>query len=171
MTRVMTLTITLACVFVPLVSGQDISANFFGVATVAVTDLPKITYGFLGHGFMAWPFTGKCKPAGKATDPTNSCYSWTGLDKYVNGAKNAGFVDANGAVLTNIVLGGGTPSWAVTDQSACKLKSGVYACTIPPNNIQDWANYVTAFMAHYNGTTMPHVKYLELWNEADNTGF
>jgi len=144
-----------------------VPASFFGVSTVAASDPPKITYGFLGHGFVAWPFTEKCRPSGNPVDPTNPCYSWTGLDQFVNAAANAGLVDVNGAVLTNIVLGGGTPAWAVADQSACKPKSGVNFCTIPPDNIQDWANYVTAFMAHYNGVVMPHVKFLEVWNEAN----
>ncbi len=150
---------------------SGIPASFFGVSSVAPNDMPKISYGLLGHGFMAWPFTAKCKPSGNAMDPSNPCYSWSGLDKYVNGAKNAGLVDESGAVLTNIVLGGGTPAWTVADQSTCKLKSGVYVCSIPPDNLQDWTNYVTAFMAHYNGTTMPHIKFLELWNEGNNSQF
>jgi hypothetical protein len=159
-------------IIVPLGQAQSVvPPSFFGVSSVSANDMPQITYGFLGHGFMAWPFTEKCRPSVNPVDPTDPCYSWTGLDKYVNAAASAGLVDANGAVLTNIVLGGGTPAWAVTDQSTCKLKSGVNICTIPPDNIQDWANYVTAFMAHYNGVVMPHVKFLEVWNEANNSQF
>lgn len=164
--------VAMVVITVPLGQAQStVPASFFGVSTVAANDPPRITYGFLGHGFMAWPFTERCRPSGNPVDPSNICYNWTGLDKYVNAAVGAGLVDTNGAVLTNIVLGGGTPAWAVTNQSTCKLKSGVNTCTIPPDNIQDWANYVTAFMAHYNGLAMPHIKLLELWNEADNMQF
>jgi polysaccharide biosynthesis protein PslG len=44
---------------------------------------------------------------------------------------------------------------------------GTTQCTVGPANVQDWANYLTALLKHYNGVTAPHIRYYELWNEAN----
>lgn len=65
-----------------------------------------------------------------------------------------------------ITLSAGTPSWAVADQSTCgSTATGSVVCTAPPDNIQDWKDFLTALIQHYDGTTQPHVRYYELWNE------
>jgi hypothetical protein len=48
-----------------------------------------------------------------------------------------------------------TPDWAVADQSSCSTPNVIPQCSAPPGNIQDW--------------TQPHIRYYELWNEAQNT--
>ena len=46
------------------------------------------------------------------------------------------------------------------------------ACTVPPDNIQNWVDFVTALVAHYNGHgAQAHVKYYEIWNEANDPLF
>jgi hypothetical protein len=60
---------------------------------------------------------------------------------------------------------GMTPPWAAADPSSCITNKGMPRCTCGPANIQDWSNFVAALMNHYNGVTMPHVRYYELWNE------
>jgi hypothetical protein len=44
-------------------------------------------------------------------------------------------------------------------------------CTAPPDNIQDWISFVTTLINHHNGVTAPHVKYYEIWNEANSSAF
>jgi hypothetical protein len=44
-------------------------------------------------------------------------------------------------------------------------------CTAAPDNIQDWKDFLTALIEHYNGTTQPHIRYYELWNEANAHNF
>ena len=65
---------------------------------------------------------------------------------------------------------GMTPGWAVSNQSAAQCRSlngGVIGCQGPPDNIQDWKDFVTALVHHYNGSTpaQPYIKYYEIWNE------
>jgi hypothetical protein len=50
---------------------------------------------------------------------------------------------------------GWPPSWAAT------------CSTCPPTNIQDWDDFVTALVNRYH----TRVKYLEVWNEAQDSGF
>jgi hypothetical protein len=61
----------------------------------------------------------------------------------------------------------------VKDQSSCirNNKTGMVSCTAPPDNLQDWTDFITAVVNHYNGVTAPHVKYYEIWNEMSNTKF
>ena len=65
-----------------------------------------------------------------------------------------------------MTLAAGTPGWAVADQSTCSPDAaGPAVCTAPPDNVQDWTDFITALMQHYNGKTQPHIRYYELWNE------
>jgi hypothetical protein len=61
---------------------------------------------------------------------------------------------------------GVTPGWAVTDRRHCEEKYRHTRCTDPPDNIEDWREFVTAVIQHYNGKIAPHIRYYELWNEA-----
>lgn len=49
----------------------------------------------------------------------------------------------------------------MADKSTC---SGA-TCTAPPDDIQDWKDFIAAVVQHYNGVTQPHIRYYELWNE------
>jgi hypothetical protein len=79
-------------------------------------------------------------------------------------------VDSNGAAEVTITFGY-TPPWAAADTTGCASVGGREVCPSPPANISDWSNFVTAVVNHYNGTTAPHVKYYELWNEASSPTF
>jgi len=138
----------------PPVAGSGIQAEFFGMGTVNSNDFPPFSIGFLGHPTLIWA----------SVEHSRGVYNWSGIDNYVNEAKSHGLVDKDGAVDISLTLGL-TPGWAVSNQAPCVQKDSRTQCTVPPDNIKDWTDFLTAMMAHYNGVTEPHVKYFELWNE------
>ena len=128
-----------------------------GVASTM--DMPTIGYGTISHPPVGWT---TIEGTGRGL------YNFKNIDQYVKASPK----DANGVAQVVIDLGGWTPSWAVANQTQCfynEMKVG--ACTVPPDNIQDWVDYVTSVMSHYNGVTAPHVAYYEIWVEASNTKF
>ena len=64
-----------------------------------------------------------------------------------------------------------TPGWAVADQGSCSSPNGRVQCTAAPDDIQDWKDFVSALVAHYDGTAHPHVRTYELWNEVNARNF
>src|ERR1700693_4801733 len=122
-----------------------------------VTDFPppSVNPGAYGHPTaLHWSWI----------EPARGQYDWARFDEYINAAKSRGLVDANSAVFGMFVLSG-TPGWAVADQTSCKVNViGLTVCTAPPDNIQDWIDFLTAVTYHYDGVTAPHVKYYEIWN-------
>jgi len=125
-------------------------------------DYPTVSVGALGHpSDFAWGFIEK----------NQGTYDFKGYDGYVNDAVQHGLVDSNGAAEVTITLGGYTPLWAAADTSKCRLVGQQEVCPSPPANIGDWTDFVTAVVDHYNGTTAPHVKYYELWNEFSSPSF
>lgn len=137
----------------------QIDASFFGMGISSSLDMPKVDYGTMSHPSLVWTTV---EGTGRGV------YNWKNMDPFVNNVPR----DANG--VANIVLSmGWTPGWAVADHSHCfNTKNGVVACTVPPDNIQDWVDFVTTLVEHYNGTHhMPHVKYYEIWNEANDPLF
>jgi N-acetylglucosamine-6-sulfatase len=134
-----------------------IPATFFAMSTVQGTDYPKAPIGTLAHLDFAW---------GKIEQSRGS-FSFLAYDNAVAQAQLHGLVDttSNTANMA-ITLAAGTPAWAVADQSTCSTRSsGTVLCTAPPDNIQDWKDFLTALIQHYNGKTQPHIRYYELWNE------
>lgn len=124
-------------------------------------DYPTVAIGGLGHpSTFAWSFIEKSR----------GTFDFRGFDAYVNAAQSHGLVDQNGAVEVVITFGL-TPGWAAADQSTCSFEFGITQCTGPPANIQDWKDFVTAVVGHYNGVTAPHVKFYELWNEVTARNF
>ena len=136
----------------------QIQPSFFGMGAVSSGDLPKVTYGILSHPPLAWT----------AIEGTGrGVYDFTTTDLYVKGAPR----DANGVAQVDVVMGW-TPGWAVAVQTHCLTqKSGLVICTSAPDNLQDWTDFITQVAAHYNGVTAPHVKYYEIWNEANTSAF
>jgi len=125
------------------------------MTTVDVIDYPKVTFGTLAHPEIgAWNWIERSK----------GVYDFSIFDRAVSNAVAHGLVDATNTVSMAITLGS-TPPWAAADPSSCAGVKGVPRCTCGPANIQDWSNFVTAVLKHYNGVTMPHVRYYELWNE------
>lgn len=130
---------------------------FFAMAVSATNDMPKVSYGTLSHPPLAWT---AIEGGGRGN------FNFAGTDLFVHNAPK----DANGVALIDLALGW-TPSWAVADQTHCINEGKFLGCTIPPDNMQDWIDFVTALVNHYNGTTAPHIKYYEIWNEANNASF
>jgi hypothetical protein len=125
------------------------------MTTVDENDYPKLTFGTLAHpeiGAWAW------------IEQSKGSYDFSLFDKYVSGAVGHGLVDTTNTVSLAITLGS-APPWAAADPRSCATFKGVARCTSGPANIQDWSNFITAVMNHYNGITKPHVRYYELWNE------
>jgi hypothetical protein len=129
------------------------------MTTVDASDYPALSFGALGHpGIGAWPWVERQK----------GVYDFSMLDSYVNQAIAHGLVDANDTVNVSITIGF-TPQFYATYPKACTSNNrlGATQCTVAPANVQDWSNYVTALVKHYNGVTAPHIRYYELWNEAN----
>jgi hypothetical protein len=147
------------CVLTAIGLQAQVQPTFFGMGVATTADMPKVSYGTLSHPPVAWT---AIEGAGRGK------YNFKSLDAFVTKAPK----DANGVSLLVLDIGGWTPGWAVADQTTCfHNKIGMVACTIGPDNIQDWIDYVTEVVAHYNGITAPHVKYYEIWNEMSNTKF
>ncbi|HUO13887.1 MAG TPA: hypothetical protein VMX38_02785 [Verrucomicrobiae bacterium] len=136
----------------------QVQPTFFAMGAASASDMPKVTYGVMSHPAVAWT---QIEGSGRGK------FNFTVIDNFVKGSPK----DSNGVALIDVVFGW-TPGWAVADQSTCfHNKSGVVACTAPPDNIQDWVNFIMAVIQHYNGVTAPHVKYYEIWNEMSNSDF
>jgi uncharacterized protein (TIGR03437 family) len=138
-------------------TANPIPASFFGISALNGT-YPVPSIGALAHPDFAWA----------QMEPSPGNFDFSLLDSYVSSAQQHGLVDpvTNTAAIA-FTLSSGTPSWAVGDQSSCDAVK----CTLPPDNIQDWKDFVTALLQHYNGSTQPHIHYYELWNEANNSIF
>ena len=133
-----------------------IPPEFFGVAMVNAKDAPAVPMGTVAHGEFAW----------QRVEQQRGGFDFTVLDAYVGAAVANGLVDAStNTANVAITLAAGTPAWAVADKSTCGITNGISVCTAPPDNIQDWKDFVTALLQHYNGTAKPHVHIYELWNE------
>jgi len=146
-------------VFLIAVAAQaQIQSSFFGMGAVSSADMPKVTYGTLSHPPLAWT----------AIEGTGrGVYDFTSMDQFVNAVPK----DANGVAQIDLAIGW-TPGWAVASQTNCLTqKTGLVVCTNPPDNMQDWTDFITQLAGHYNGITAPHVKYYEIWNEANTNSF
>ena len=149
-----------AFVLISAVAAQgQIPSSFFGMGVASPSDPPKVTYGTMSHPAVAWT---------TIEGTARGTYNFRPIDGFVRIAPK----DANGVALIVLTMGW-TPSWAVADQSTCfkNNKVGQLVCTAPPDNIQDWIDFITTMVNHYNGVTAPHVKYYEIWNEMSNTKF
>ena len=136
-------------------ASAQVQPSFFALSTANAGDLPKVPYGFLGHpGYLAWNFI----------ETSRGSYNWKVFDKFVLAAPRVGKVAQIDLTL------GYTPPWALANKSSCTALGGT-ACTMPPDNMQDWVDFVTALAGHYNGVALPHVAYYEIWNEANTAHF
>lgn len=127
------------------------------MTTVNAADYPRLTFGTLAHpeiGAWAW------------IEQSQGVYNFMVYDQYVRNATSHGLVDSTNTVDLAITLGE-TPPWAATDPRTCKAARAFSFCTSGPAHMEDWSNFVAAVMKHYDGVTMPHVRYYELWNETN----
>jgi hypothetical protein len=145
----------------PSASGP-IPSTFFAMTALKPTDLPKVTIGTLGHpSDFAWTSIGR----------SQGVYNFTGYDSYVTAATKIGLLDTTTNTLNMAFTLGMTPGWAKADQSSCSNPYGETQCTLGPDNVADWTNFITALMNHYNGKANPHIRYYELWNEINAPNF
>jgi hypothetical protein len=140
----------------PGTSTPDVTSGaFFGMtigANSGVVGFPpaSVPIGAIGHPpNLAW----------STIEGSKGNFDFTLYDTYVNYAQQNN--------LPFMMTFAYTPNWALADQSSCTILSGT-ACTAPPDNLQDWVDFVQAVVNHYNGTTAPHIKYYEMWNEANS---
>jgi len=159
MNRMVKLWWVLAMLWAAVAAQGQIQSSFFAMGVSSTTDPPKVNYGTLSHPSLVWTTV---ESGGRGV------YNWKNMDPFVKIAPK----DANGVALIVLSLGW-TPGWAVADHTHCfnTVSNGV-ACTVPPDNMQDWVDFVTALVQHYNGATgTAHVKYYEIWNEANDPLF
>jgi hypothetical protein len=158
MKRMMGLWCVLMMVMAAAAEGQ-IPSSFFAMGVSSTLDPPKVTYGTLSHPSLVWTTV---ESGGRGV------YNWKNMDPFIEIAPK----DSNG--VAQIVLSmGWTPGWAVADHTHCfNTQSNGVACTVPPDNLQDWTDFITELVAHYNGKgAQAHVKYYEIWNEANDPLF
>ena len=137
-------------------TATPIPPDFFGVSMVNAKDVPLVPMGTLAHGDFAW----------QRVEQAKGVFDFSILDAYVSAAQKSGLVDAStNTASVAITLAAGTPGWAVADKSTCGLTNGISVCTAPPDDVQDWKDFVTALLHHFDGTANPHVRIYELWNE------
>jgi hypothetical protein len=133
--------------------------SFFALNNVDPTDDPTadgMLYGAVGHPIrLAWPYI----------ESSRGVFDFSYYDEYAAIAPREG---PNGVVAVMDLTLGMTPGWAIADQSTCRsLNGNVTGCQAPPDNIQDWKDFITALVQHYNGSgpSNPYIKYYEIWNE------
>ena len=133
--------------------------SFFALNNVDPNDNPTsdgMLYGGVGHPIrLAWPYI----------ETSRGDFDFSFYDQYAAIAPREG---PNGIVAVMELTLGITPGWAKTDQSTCRtLVGGVIGCQAPPDDIQDWKDFITALVQHYDGSTsaQPYIKYYEIWNE------
>jgi hypothetical protein len=151
--------VVVALIAVAVSAEGQIQPSFFAMGVSSTLDRPKVNYGTLSHPSLVWTTV---EAGGRGV------YNWKNMDPFVEIAPK----DANG--VAQIVLSlGWTPGWAVADHTHCfNTTSNGVACTVPPDSLQDWTDFVTALVQHYNGTKgAAHVKYYEVWNEANDPLF
>lgn len=133
--------------------------SFFGLNNVDPTDDPTadgMLYGTVGHPIrLAWPYI----------ETSRGVFDFSFYDQYTAIAPKEG---PGGTVAVMVLTLGMTPGWAVANQTAalCRtLSGGVIGCQGPPDQLQDWKDFITALVNHYNGVSASHIKYYEIWNE------
>jgi len=131
--------------------------NIHELSAASTDPVPPRFFGLHGMGFGSNGIPTPSKPYGllrtwdhwgcgdiswAGCEPSRGTFSWNAMDKLVDSLK-----DKNVDILYCF---GGTPSWAAASHTA------------PPTNIQDWDDFVTAFVNRYHAS----IKFLECWNES-----
>ena len=155
----LTTTISVALTVLVAPPAGSLPQSFFALNNVDPNDNPTgdgMLYGAVGHPIrLAWPYI----------ETSRGVFDFTFYDQYAAIAPREG---PNGIVAVMDLTLGMTPGWAKSDQSTCRtLAGGVIGCQAPPDNLQDWKDFVTALVEHYDGSDAahPYIKYYEIWNE------
>ncbi len=144
-------------------AAAPVPPQFFGVCPVTPSNYPPLPMGTLGHGGFAWP----------VIEPTRGTFDFTHYDAYVDSAVAHGLIDSGTNTVHMTMTLGLTPEWALADTTSCthSVVNGAKQCTSPPDNIDDWRQFIVALKNHYDGVAHPHIEFYELWNEADDTNW
>jgi hypothetical protein len=112
---------------------------FAGQLVTWATPWPSIPFGALRlwDGGTDW----------KQVEPSRRVYDWGTMDNWIQMAQSHG-------ARVEFTFGR-TPSWAAAAE------------TLPPANMQDWDNFVTAVATRYKGK----IEAYEVWNEVNSTAF
>ena len=116
--------------------------------------------GTLGHPNFIWA----------VVEPTRDTYDFSRYDSFVSQAEAAGMADNSTNTVDLCLTLGLTPEWATSDTATCHrmTTTGLPECSAPPDDITDWKHFLLALIHHYDGGAHPHIRYYELWNEADD---
>ena len=124
-------------------TATPIPPAFFGVSMINAKDAPAVPMGTVAHGDFAW----------QRVEQQKGVFDFAILDAYVAAAQANGLVDTStNTASVAITLAAGTPGWAVADKSSCGTSNGIPVCTAPPDDVQDWKDFVTALLRHFDGT-------------------
>ncbi len=169
------------CLLLPVLSSLEaangwvaqagtVPASFFGQQAHMISDWPSQPFGAIrlwdsgidNSHFAYWYYI----------ETSRGVYDWSTLDFWLSQAANAG-VD----ILYDL---SGTPNWASSspNDSSCFLGMGTAnnkgACD-PPSDAASgdnvWKDWVTAVVQHSVNSTSGHIKYYELWNEPNLSGY
>lgn len=88
-------------------------------------------------------------------EPLKGVWNWQPLDTWVAAAEQHGIRD----ILLTL---GQTPPWASTNPDDVNYVGA--GAPAPPENIQDWRDYITAVAQRYQG----RIRYYEIWNEPND---
>jgi Big-like domain-containing protein len=129
-----------------------ITPSFFGMTIGDTAPYPPSTVpiGAIGHPTMlAWA----------TIEPKKGVYDFSFYDQFADWSSSHN--------VPLMVTFGWTPSWALSDKKTCKGN----ACSAYPDDPQDWVDFITAVVNHYNGVDAPNIQYYELWDEANDGTF
>jgi uncharacterized repeat protein (TIGR01451 family) len=150
-------------------TAQPISSAFFGMTVQNIPAAPwPTTLGIPFTGFrtlgveVKWSDIEPTCDGG--SDPTNSCYTWSNFDYWMNLALS------NGQDILYVVYW--TPAWASSNPNDTNCAHGFFTAggCDPPNDLnpdgtgtdQHFIDFLTALMQH---TGAGKIKYWGLWNE------
>ena len=91
-------------------------------------------------------------------EPQKGVWNFAGLDTWVQTAQANGIKDI-------ILTLGQSPAWASSDPSQVNYYGA--GAPAPPQNIQDWNDYVQTVAERYKGK----IRYFEIWNEPNDASY
>lgn len=125
---------------------SPIDRSFFGIQIQDVRNMRPLGFGTMRVG-TTW----------RQIEREKGKFTFGEIDQYVAFAQQQN--------LDVIMQLGQPPNWATGGISSSPY--GNLFNSIPPYNIQDWRNYVTALGQRYKGK----IRYYEVWNEPNLSGF
>ena len=116
----------------------------------AIHHWPSVTFGYwrVWDAGVSWP----------QIETARGQYDFSLMDQLVALAQQHN--------IKLIYCAGNTPQWTSTDPSHVGTQ-GLPGATAPPNNMQDWQDFITTFATRYKGK----IDAYEIWNEVDLDGY